>query len=182
MPSYTGTVSIGIHDYDIITPGSITTETETSIYASYSNASALYRNAYSKITTSGIEPEWIVNSATLYWYVAAYTKTKTIRAMYFISILDSGGAQTQVYSYDSATVPTVGWKSQSFIGDGLSKINSISAGTQTWFIFGVPTTAGATDFRTWTIGSYEGGKSSYLVIDYSLPSFGNPRRRVIAIE
>jgi len=127
--------------------------------------------SYANVDTSGIPSGDVITSATLYWYVNAYTGTKRLSKDFYIVMLDadeSGGTTilSDVYA------PPTGWKSHALTAGELAEID-VGAGQKTRFAFHVPEVA---DFqvRFFSQRAYEytGDYSVYLEVEHYTPSAG----------
>ncbi len=169
MASFTGHVLSGSNDYE---GGDGAVSTGTTISAYDFNQGGSNRYAFAEIDTTSLPSNAIISQVDLHYYHDGYTKVgKSTTYLRVISVIDSGGTPSQVYS-STATAPTPAWITLSITNQ--SDLDDIMGAHQTnselKFRFSVGS-AEATGSRNWEIRAYEytGSYSAYVVVTYTLP-------------
>lgn len=160
MPTITGNV---ITDFDS------TSSTNTVLIIRQSPTFSISYDGFAIINTT--IPEGTIDSATLHWYDHSYSvigKSTTYQGEIQIYDYDTSTFHS-IYSFNSSTPISTGWKSVSLPSGTLQYVRDDSF-SNFKFLCANP---GSTNSRTWEVRANEyspiGTFSAYLVIDYSVP-------------
>lgn len=174
MAQETCVVTTGNHDWDDNQSGG------TTINALFNNALSLQYDAYARLDCSAIPDNAVITAATLHWYDAAYSKSRSASVDGYISMKASWSAPvwTPIYSFTSAPT-TPAWNSHALTSGEFSLI-SVTGDTFVLFAVNDP---GSTYYQDWDVGAYESipGTSAYLVVSYDLPVATADRRIFIIV-
>jgi hypothetical protein len=188
MAIYTANVGTGNDDYEIdIFASPDTTGYTATLVSCRSNRDSFNvltarDEAHADVDTSGLDPSWIINGATLNWYTDLYaTQPKAHAEGSSIDMWDSGSSIWRAVETSTAN-RIVGWESHALTAGELAYID-INGVTK--FRFQMLDLILANQVRTWSIRSYEHTIGStfsvYLDVDYTIPSVGGPRKRIFII-
>lgn len=153
MATVTRYVSQGSYDYDD------SSSTDTTITAQQNPAILIDQDAAFRLDTS---VAGTITAATVHWYDHSFSKVgKTTTYQGQIDILG-----TEIYSFNSSTAPTTGWKSHALTS---GEISLLANGLSTFNV--TVDNPGGANSRSWSIRAYEyaGSYEAYIVLDYDLP-------------